>query len=289
MIIDCFPFFNELDLLELRLNELDGVVDRFVLVEAARTFQNQPKKYYFEENKQRYAKFLHKIEHVKVDKFPKFNFKKFRKTRPWDFDNYQKDMVKLGLKNFNCSPDDAIIISDLDEIPKAELVKKYSEVPGTKVFHLLLSYYYFNCIATKCPDGANLYTKDDIVYWKGPVMVDYKNFTSFRKIRCMQDLPDEKVIPVQNGGWHLSLMGKPSEILYKLQSWAHAKEKHYSIEHLKDLQNLKNLIESGEDLFGRDFKFKIYAFNDCFPSYAVNNPSIFDLMIFKGGTDSLPK
>lgn len=289
MIIDCFPFFNELDLLELRLNELDSVVDRFVLVEAARTFQNQPKKYYFEENKQRYAKFLHKIEHVKVERFPKFNFKKFRKTKPWDFDNYQKNQVAIGLNRLSIAPDDVIIISDLDEIPKAELVEKYAKVPGAKVFHLFFSYYYFNCVTTQCPKGNNLYVKDNVGYWKGPVMVDYKDFVSFQKTRCLHDLPDDQVVPVHKGGWHFSLMGKPSDIFYKLQSWAHAKEKHYSTEHLKDLNNLQHIIESGEDLFGRDFKFKIYEFNDCFPSYAVKNPSIFDAMIFKGGTGSLPK
>ena len=50
MIYDCFPFFNELELLEMRLHELSGVVDKFVLVEATRTFTNKPKPLYFQEN-----------------------------------------------------------------------------------------------------------------------------------------------------------------------------------------------------------------------------------------------
>jgi hypothetical protein len=51
MVYDCFIFFNELDLLEIRLNELNNVVDKFVIIEANKTFQNNHKPYYFEENK----------------------------------------------------------------------------------------------------------------------------------------------------------------------------------------------------------------------------------------------
>lgn len=58
MVYDCFIFFNELDLLEIRLNELDDVVDYFVLVEANRTFQNNHKPYYFDENKEHLIIFI---------------------------------------------------------------------------------------------------------------------------------------------------------------------------------------------------------------------------------------
>ena len=54
MIIDCFPFFNELDVLELRLNILDSVVDKFVLVEASKTQSLIDKPFYFEDNKDRF-------------------------------------------------------------------------------------------------------------------------------------------------------------------------------------------------------------------------------------------
>ena len=69
MIFDCFTFFNELDLLDARLHELDGAVDVFVLVEARQTFQGAPKPLYFELNQARYAKFLPRIVHIVVD-FP---------------------------------------------------------------------------------------------------------------------------------------------------------------------------------------------------------------------------
>ena len=72
--IDCFIFFNELDLLEIRLHELDGVVDEFMLIEGTRTHQNKPKPLFFEEAKDKFSDFLPKINHVVVDKWPGFFF-----------------------------------------------------------------------------------------------------------------------------------------------------------------------------------------------------------------------
>ena len=66
MIYDCFPFFNELELLEVRLHELDGLVDKFVLVEATRTFAGHPKSLYFAQNRGRFSAFDNKIIHVIV-------------------------------------------------------------------------------------------------------------------------------------------------------------------------------------------------------------------------------
>jgi len=70
MIYDCFCFFNELEILELRLNILDSVVDKFVICESTVTHTGQPKKMYFEENKDRFSKFLHKIIHLKISDTP---------------------------------------------------------------------------------------------------------------------------------------------------------------------------------------------------------------------------
>jgi beta-1,4-mannosyl-glycoprotein beta-1,4-N-acetylglucosaminyltransferase len=283
MIIDCFPFFNELDLLEIRLNELNDVVDQFVIVEAARTFQNDPKPLFFEENKNRYEKFLPKITHVKINSFPKFNFIKFRKPSAWDLSNFQKNMVKEGL--CNCNPDDVIIISDVDEIPKAEMVKKYAQVPGVKVFHQILSYYYLNCVAVECPTEANLYKKNGIAYWKGPVMINYKDFKSFKATRLLHDKPDHEVVPVYDGGWHFSFMGNVDDLLLKIRSWEHAKE--FERNHSINSDTLKEIISSGSDLFGRDFKFKTFAFDHCFPAYATEHINKFNHLVCLGNSESV--
>ena len=69
-VFDCFPFFNELDVLEIRLAELDALVDHFVIVEATRTHTGKPKPLYFADNRKRYDRYAHKIIHVVADDLP---------------------------------------------------------------------------------------------------------------------------------------------------------------------------------------------------------------------------
>src|SRR4051812_5983866 len=99
MIYDCFTFFNELDLLEIRLNELDPVVDKFVLVEATKTHQGKEKPLYFTMNKSRYEKFLPKIIHVVVDTYPDYEGQS-----AWLLEHHQRNMIMKGLEG--CSPAD---------------------------------------------------------------------------------------------------------------------------------------------------------------------------------------
>ena len=276
MIYDCFPFFNELDLLEIRLNELDSVVDKFVLVEATKTFQKQPKPLYFEENKERFKDFEDKIIHIVVDKFPNF-FYKWRIPTAWDYDNYQKDQVIKALSQ--CEGDDIIIISDVDEIPSADKIKEYKNTEGIKVFEQLLSNYYLNCIAVDSPTELHLTNEDNMTYWKGSVMLNFSDFISFKKARMMRDKIGENIVVIKKAGWHFSFVGDFDKIRLKLDSWAHTKEKKYNPDYLSDQDAVKKIIQQGDDLFGRDYKFKILPLSDMFPKYLIENQKKFNHII----------
>ena len=91
MVYDCFTFFNELELLELRLHELAGVVDKFVLVEATRTFTNKPKPLYFQENRARFAAFENKLVHVVVADLPD-------SSDAWVVERFQRNAIGHGLR-----------------------------------------------------------------------------------------------------------------------------------------------------------------------------------------------
>ena len=91
MIFDCFTFNDELELLEIRLNVLKDVVDRFVLVEATKTFTNKSKPLIYEENKDRFKEFADKIIHIVVDDFPDDD-------NPWARENWQRNKIMEGLK-----------------------------------------------------------------------------------------------------------------------------------------------------------------------------------------------
>lgn len=116
-IYDCFTFYNELDLLEIRLNELNSEVDYFVIVEATRTQTGNKKKLYFELNKKRYAKFKSKIIHIIIKDMPNIKY-----NSAWVLENYQRNQIIKGLNK--CDLKDIIFISDLDEIPNKNTFKK---------------------------------------------------------------------------------------------------------------------------------------------------------------------
>lgn len=118
MVYDCFLFFNELELLELRLHELADVVDRFVIVEATHTHTGLPKPLHFAENRHRFRKFKERILHVVVREH-------FPRMRPGKFADYQRDAVRQALAD--CRPDDIILFSDVDEIPCPDKVREIVE------------------------------------------------------------------------------------------------------------------------------------------------------------------
>ena len=126
-IYDCFTFYNELDLLEIRLNELDPIVDHFVLCEAPVTFKGKPKPLLFKENRERFERFLPKIAHIVVDDMPTGPDKK---SVYWQRQTFQRNAIRRGLGDADA--DDFIILSDLDEIPRATAVESGSRVSSVK-------------------------------------------------------------------------------------------------------------------------------------------------------------
>ena len=86
MVYDCIPFFNEIDILNLRLHILDPLVDRFIIEEATVTFSGEPKELCFEKNKDLFKEFLHKIEYIVVDDSP------VEMSTP-EIDKYQKNAL----------------------------------------------------------------------------------------------------------------------------------------------------------------------------------------------------
>ena len=142
MIIDCFPFFNEFDLLEIRLNELKDVVDMFVLTEATLTYQGNKKPLYFDDNKSRFSDF--NIAHIICDGYSGVDV-----SNPWAIEQYQRysgvSFIRQGIK-----PDakDVILLSDCDEIWRAEKVKQLAETDGWTyaAAWMALFEYYMDCI-----------------------------------------------------------------------------------------------------------------------------------------------
>jgi beta-1,4-mannosyl-glycoprotein beta-1,4-N-acetylglucosaminyltransferase len=122
-LFDCFTFFNELDLLELRLLELDPLVHRFVLVEAPQTFTGLPKPLHFKLNRDRFERFLPKIVYVELEEFPP------GMASAWDREHFSRRAIMRGLAD--AAADDLVLISDVDEIPKPANLEAALRSPGS--------------------------------------------------------------------------------------------------------------------------------------------------------------
>jgi beta-1,4-mannosyl-glycoprotein beta-1,4-N-acetylglucosaminyltransferase len=135
VIIDSFPFNDELDMLELRLGQLDSVVDYFVLVETSRTFSGMAKPLYFKDNKDRFSKWNHKIVHASPE---------LGCAGSWEFEKIQREVLVNMIRGLNPGLHDTLTFSDCDEIPNPEAIKSYTYNMGLRNLKQYTYYYNFN-------------------------------------------------------------------------------------------------------------------------------------------------
>ena len=253
MIYDTFTFFKELDLLEIRLHELEGVVDKFVLVEADRTQSNNPKPFYYEENKERFRDYWDKIIAIKC-----YNTERFWSADQWCIDNATRDMV---LTEVQYSPDDIIIIDDSDTIPKASVIKNHV-YSGPVRLAMLESYYYFNCLHFNATAG-----------WSASQVWRYGDIPNrASQIRAFMPGLVDTIIP--DAGWHFSYMGGVDAIQGKVRAGSHWRE--CGTPEFLDEGHLSQALASGSDLFNRaGYETVTVSLDDRFPKYLVENQEKF--------------
>lgn len=115
-VFDCFTFYKEFELLELRLKSLYNVVDYFVIVEASKTQSGFDKPFFFYENRNRFADYLPKIRNIMLNVNMEIGL------NDWSVENGQRNAIMNGLEDTD--PEDLIFISDLDEIPDPNIVNR---------------------------------------------------------------------------------------------------------------------------------------------------------------------
>ncbi|APW36522.1 hypothetical protein RD110_04300 [Rhodoferax koreense] len=246
-IFDSFIFFNELDLLEIRLNLLAPHVDRFVLVEATRSFQGQPKPLHFADNRQRFAAFLGKIEHVVVDDFPEG-------ASAWDREHFQRDAIMRGLGD--CAAEDLVIISDADEIPRPEAIPSELEAGMVALLNQRLFYYRLNmgCVEmSHLPCSAVVQRRD----LESPATLRRRIVASHSVMLAQGVAAAAATGPfriIEDGGWHFSYLGSAQDAVAKIEAFAHDE---FNAPQFKDLDAIEDAIDSGRDLLGRSLTFQI--------------------------------
>lgn len=227
-IYDCFLFFNELELLDVRLHEMYDHVDKFVIVEATETFRGKPKALFFAENRHLFEKFADKIIHVVVDE-------KFDRDDPWRRERFQRQQVMRGLKQ--CRDSDIILLSDLDEIVRGEKIKEMAHLITSKKVEAVI------CHQRMYQGYLNRY--EDV--WNGTVCMSYKKFKNIpiklaRRLRnithrTLRRAKISKVHCMEDAGWHFTSMGGAARYVTKLESFSHAEMDRPGfdkIQHLSD-------------------------------------------------------
>lgn len=216
MIIDCFMFFNELEILEIRLNALAPFVDQFVLVESRVNHRGNPKPLVFEQHKQRFQQF--NIKHIIMDGLPE----DFTGTTD-EILAYHLNFLATGLTDVG--PDDIILLADVDEIPD---LTHYTG--GQGVFVQQAYYYYLN------------YREDRTVHWRGTIALKMNSLARGPIAMWRASRRKDKVIaPFPfHGGWHFSSIGTPEQMLEKFDSYSH-QETDYPEKRQQILENRLNL------------------------------------------------
>ena len=243
-IIDAILFFNELDLLELRFEELYEHVDHFLIVESTKTFTNKKKPLYFHENKERFKQWEDKIVHYVVNDMPddvseeelvKLIKNDSIRTNNFLREIHQRNSIGTALKEIRPDYEDIIIVSDVDEFPNPNKFKTLNnDLPfGPVIFKQ--KWFVWN---------VNL---EKMHHWMGSTAFYYSHYISKKSI--FQNMRDKRwdensseFYVMENGGWHFSWFGDYDFIRDKIYAFAH--DEIATDFWLKD-ENIQSLIDDG--------------------------------------------
>jgi hypothetical protein len=206
-IFDCFLFFNELEILSIRLKELYDVVHRFVIIEAPVTHQGKPKPLYFQENSERFRTFSDKIHHVVVRDMPEGedNFQR---------ENYQRHVLRGAITD--ALADDLIVVSDVDEIPNISALQEAAQRKSFLFLEMGLHYYFLNLTAgpwikAYCAPKSTIDRMEDLSL---PRRREINYLTEFN------GSADTHLL--RNAGWHLTWQLGVEAIMAKLDAFSHS-------------------------------------------------------------------
>jgi beta-1,4-mannosyl-glycoprotein beta-1,4-N-acetylglucosaminyltransferase len=259
-IIDCFIFYNELDLLKYRIDVYSEVVDYFVIVESKYTFSGFEKELYYENNKndEIFERNKDKIIHIILDQLPYiYPNIDYNKKHQWINEEYQRNSILLGIDKINnilidksnnslnidtLNNDDLIIINDVDEFTDYFLLqelKRETVLLDTNIVNVLKQdMYYYN---------LNTFNGD----WYHSKLLSYKllkylinNGKTVNSIRIEKQKINYRII--ERAGWHLSYFGDMYYIRNKLRNFSH---QEFNIEKYTNIKTIKDKIQGQTNLF----------------------------------------
>ena len=236
MIVDAFMFGDELELLELRLGQLDKITDRFIIIETAETFQRQVKPLYYQENKERFEKWNNKIVCISP---------KISGYCGWDREKKHREALAECIIKEGFPKDTTLSYSDCDEIPNTEVLAQYEPGMGLRNLKQYTFYYNFNHLfnyGSRAWSRARVGTVGDL-YEVGA--------DGFRG--GPRDM-DPTFPVIENGGWHCSWFGSSlNRVRSKVNAFSH--DDMASIINVSTDAQIARDIVNGNDLFHREVEY----------------------------------
>ena len=231
-IFDCFMYFDEEMILDLRLNILNSHVDYFIIVESRYNHKGERRKLLF--NREKFIKYRDKIIYLVHDEVPskvkRINDEDDKKTQTNKYimnalyrENAQRNYIINGLNNAN--NEDIILISDVDEIPKIDKFDFDKVNNKIILFRQDMFYYKFNlCLPNFKWTGTKACRKKDLLSPQWLRNIKEKKYPFFRLDTFFSDKKYTDIKIVNDGGWHFSNIKTAKAIEHKLKSYLHHKE-----------------------------------------------------------------
>ncbi|WP_137903662.1 benzoate transporter [Enterobacter sp. 2VL] len=273
MIYDCFLYYDEDMMLDIRLNTLAGVVDRFVIVESSHTFTGKPKSLNFDITK--YEKFKDKIIYVPFHDRPILKEGSADEYDAWANEAATRNAIMRGLEN--AKDDDIILVSDVDEIFRPDVVKSINPKHLCTILHMPFYNYQFNLQVFNM-DGSERQCKapraTTLRNLKGYFNSEPEVFRNIKKSALRKDFLSKTWFKlrskiVKNSGWHFSWIMTPERISEKMSSISHTE---YDLPHLNNKDHIISALTNSKDIWNRERVMKKQELSkDNFPAYLVDN------------------
>jgi len=247
MLIDAFTYFNEKELVELRLKYLNPIVDYFVVIESNITFTGKKKKWNFPDVLNNNLKeFSNKIQYhqlnIELDKIKNeesWIIDNIKGDDFWRIENFQRNYIKTVCKKF--SDDVILIISDLDEIPSRKKLNFISTSDFGKIAPVALEQHLFHL-------DCNYLRLES---WRGSIVTTMKvcNESSPQKFRRLRN----RISHFNDAGWSFSSFGGYERVKEKIESYAHSEHNN---DKFKSPEHIAHCQRTGADLFHRKVQSK---------------------------------
>jgi hypothetical protein len=254
-VFDGFTFDDELDMLRVRMQELHSAVFKFVIVEASITHSGEPKPLVFQENRAMFAEFEAQVLHVALDTLPRQpdhcapGNSSCSYSTHWMREGSQRNAIMAAIEqycsNASCSGDDVVLVSDVDEIPRLQVVQQLKHCAAflfPVALELRMHYYTLNSV----------WLDDEGNTWPWA----HAKAANLALLQQLQHSPyalrlnsPPPRMAVQNAGWHLSYFGGVATIVKKIRHLAHQENNRADV---LERGHILRCILHHEDLFQRD-------------------------------------